>query len=614
MFVERDNVFRVVSVVITLGFACLLLTSAQANDESHVLFTNIGKAAASSAYGHLIVTINFSAIFHQHVIVRNEFQKLKELQFNTLEKGQRQASDSIFRTYGLERLEFALDVGSVLINEIGFFLGFEDSIVLDQNVTREFGTSSRFRRQALLGTLLSFGAIVYEEVQIQDILSEDRRRDQHISALELVVDDHAKQLSRHASLIRDLRVELHETTATLVEYGRIQAIVQTVAAFILTHNAELQNFAEGVFLSAGGRLCPLLTNPEAAIAAFKDLERIAAGNSLVPIFDSPARIFDARLSSFWDGEIIKFIVHVPFRSAAAMDLFKFIRLPVPLTNESVCRVHTDELFIAVDDTHSSHFTMTFEESEECTRAGNVHICPAAQLINQDMKDSCLGSIFIGDVTRAQELCDLTVSKFDQIEAVRVTDCVVRFAIPEPGVMAIEKCNNSALRSFHVQGFQTFQLAAACRLTVGQWSFVCPFKFKIEANKILRLPTTFLSLKLQALTDAGAPISEFDDAVAEQPSDEPLTYEQALAKLSREPFPHIWVWVVVSAAALAACVCGFGLLAWHRRRARVIIQEGVPPRTFPVADQQHQPVLPEQRPETDTSRLPSMVTALQECRT
>jgi len=142
----------------------------------------------------------------------------------------------------------------------------------------------------------------------------------------------------------------------------------------------------------------------------------------------------------------------------------------------------------------------------------------------------------------------------------------------------------------------------------------PVYFKIEANQILRLPTTFLSLKLQALTDAGAPISEFDDAVAEQPSDEPLTYEQALAKLSREPFPHIGVWVVVSAAALAACVCGFGLLAWHRRRARVIIQEGVPPRTFPVADQQHQPVLPEQRPETDTSRLPSMVTALQECRT
>ena len=159
---------------------------------------------------------------------------------------------------------------------------------------------------------------------------------------------------------------------------------------------------------------------------------------MVPVFDMPLHIFEARFYISWNKGIISFIVHLPFRRSDALDLFRFVRLPLPITIETVCHENTEEKYIAVDEKHASHFTMNYQEWQECMHVCSLYICPAAQLVSQHLKSLCLGSIFAGDIMSAQTCCGLTVAKFNQVQAVRVPDCIVQFAIPHPGALAIEK--------------------------------------------------------------------------------------------------------------------------------------------------------------------------------
>ena len=581
-------------------------------------FAHVGQAVQASSFGHVLLSFNFSSLFVSHLEFRTEFYRLQELYFNSTDVGQNKINQLLLNQFGFSKLAYLVDGGSELINELAVFLGFRQTIPLFTNMSAAdvyaTATKTRSRRQAsLFGALLSLGLGIMEESQIQEILAADRVRDKKINAVVLAIDDHARVLQEHANLLRDLRTELARSTAAVVEYGRATAIIQSVTARLVSHNLELQNFADGVYLSTNGRLCPLLVNPNMAVQLFGQLRDIAARNGFTPVDPEPASIFNSPLTFGWENGFLHIAVHIAFHEDAGLDLFRYVGVPIVFGNNSLCHVSTGEKYLAVDARHASHFVLSEVEFGLCNKLGNAFVCQQALLLNQRLISSCLGSIYTSNFDAIKERCSIKFTPFTEIFAKQLSGCVVQLVIPPGGSLLTTTCANGTRSSVLLKGVVAVRVNESCKISIGEWSFTCPKNFVKSSDKLLKIPTVVFSSLLQAVLVADDDdFSTFEKAVGLS-SDEPLTFEQALTKVSVSQLSTHGPWVV-SLLGASCVVISLGFITWRCRRRRAATQAlGTVNNIAASTQHPHEPSLPEQQPTIPSQpRIPSMVEAYQNC--
>ena len=605
------------------GSACLLVFVVRivalenyAHDQNFH-FAHVGHAVQASSFGHVLVSFNFSALFVSHLDFRTEFYRLQEQYFNSTDVGQHKINQLLLNQFGFSKLAYLVDEGSELINELAVFLGFHQNIPLFTNNMStadvySTATKPRNRRQAsLFGALLSLGLGIMEESQIQEILAADRVRDKKINAVVLAIDDHARALQEHANLLRNLRTELARSTAAVVEYGRATAIIQSVTARLVSHNIEIQNFADGVYLSTSGRLCPLLVNPNMAVQLFEQLRDTAARNGFTPVDPEPASIFQSPLTFGWENGFLHIAVHIAFHEDAGLDLFRYVGVPIVFGNRSLCHVSTEEKYLAVDARHASYFVLSEVEFGLCNKLGNAFICQQAQLLNQRLISSCLGSIFTSNFDAIKERCNIKFTTFTEIFAKQLSGCVVQLVIPPGGSLMTTTCMNGTRSSVFLRDVVAVQVNESCKISIGGWSFTCPRNFVKNSDKLLKIPSVAFSSLLQAVLVADDDdLSTFEEAVGLS-SDKPLTFEQALAKVSASQLSTHGPWVF-SLLGASCVVISLVFITWRCRRRRAATQalEAV---TAAAIQHPQEPSLPDQQPTIPSQpHIPSMVEAYKNC--
>ena len=574
-----------------------------------------GKAAGVGAVGHLFLPFNLTRIFSNHEFVLHEFRKFSS--WSSVRSNESDLSEA-YATYApifretMTRLDFLTEWGSNALNELALYLG------LPCQFSSNSTSSTRPKRQAIaaaIGSVFSIGLGFFEESQILAMKSDLVHQQHEIGGLITIAHQHERQITHNYNLIRELRHDVYRATSQLHAAHSIANAIIALAAFFVGHNAEIAQLTEGFFQLSSGHLSPLLVQPQAVIASFDQLKRKAEALGFVPSFSTADSLFSSAIAIAKHDNIFTVVVKIPFRSAAELDLYKFMELPLLVTNKSALIVKTTEKLIAVDKAHAFHFTLTQNDFMDCDKRGDMFSCPSSALLQTNLSKSCLGALMLVDIPAVKERCSLKVAMITETHAKLVNPCFAKFVFPPAGKTVAISCPGFPKNISRVGGNFDLQLKPGCEAAADNYYLKCPSSLNVTSD-FSKVTAPFI-FPFQTLF-AAAVSNEVDEVVRDwnmkdqRGFEDAPTVDEVLERLDYNNWQQI---AAITVGVCMAVLAGVGGILYRIRVRCRQRNEPVGPHLETTTEHQASSSHLSQThtlPRSDANEFPSMVDALRMC--
>ena len=455
-----------------------LVVTVKGNEEITIdqNFCQIGTLSTGLTYGHIHGKISF-----------NKLKMAYKSVIHYVEDRQRTTESNEERHF-IKTLSPQLQVASDTLKNI-------DYLFFAESKTRE-------KRQLFLGIAMALGIVssgmsIYNTAQIAKIYSTlSKQKSDTINGFKNVA--HALHEEDHAIHQLTKNINVLKTTCKYVleridnETNQINSLTNILSLVTLVNNlnAELLAWGRGLDSLSNGRLHPTLINTDRLTKSHKQIVEKARKVGLRPIHEEISYLFKNPISYLaTDEEEIILFVHVPLVEQDPLSLYEYLPIPKQIGNIFVT-IESTKTILASD--HQGQYGMEFSELDlircqtEDLRSGKLFICPNTNLMQNQVRQTCLGSLFFGHSKEALEKCLYFPQKLESQEefAKQISLDKIVFSSKE-NITIIETCPDSLRTIQNVTGLTTIKVTAGCKIITENYTFKSPIVIDTESEFISR---------------------------------------------------------------------------------------------------------------------------------
>ena len=258
---------------------------------------------------------------------------------------------------------------------------------------------------AAIGAVVSFASMIYDSVS--NLLTG-----RSISKLTVEVNRQGAQLSQVTKSVKIMQNSMEDIWSRLNSQGhwaRVSAEVLLLHASLDLVLEDSNRLVEGFQQLSFHRLSPRLVNATDLAQSLSVLRRRMneAGYELIP--QDLDDVFSCETSHLiFPNQTLLIFIHLPaIRSAAVMDLYTFIPMPLQLdpgTDGSMLLPAPEHRHIAV--TKDGTMTRVYTESAfgHCIKIASFFRCPESYTYDKRLTSNCLSALFRSDHVLIGKLC------------------------------------------------------------------------------------------------------------------------------------------------------------------------------------------------------------------
>ena len=431
------------------------VTCASSNLTMTSSFKRLGQLTTGLTYGHIHSSIDFAQLQRaQRLVVQGVMDQLRN-------------SNSANERALIEAIKPQLDIATKTIEDLhALFFGHE---------------ATRQKRQIFLGIALALGLVsagtsIYATTEVTRLhheLTNLRSDFKHIAQV-LTTDAHAvnqltenfRTLSKTCQLLlgkQNLNEQKISTTMTILG---LHSLVGNL-------NAQLSAWRTGLDALANGKLHPALIDHGKLKLALFNIEEKAKTSGRRLLHDDGNAIFKAPVSYLaTDKGAIVLIIHVPLIDHEPMDLFEFVPTPIKVRNLYL-EITTTNKILAFDKLGQQGKELSHSELLRCHSEdwhnGRIFVCPDANLLRNDIRKTCLGSIFFNVQKVMEDKCDHLLNRGNEENVRQVSQTEILVHLKEETTMT-ERCSNGTSYRNLKEGLTRLSTNPGCTLVTRDFTF------------------------------------------------------------------------------------------------------------------------------------------------
>ena len=473
------------TVILNIAILIAVISANEDGAQTHIEvkqnFRKIGNIATGLSYAHIHATVKFGKLKHAVNSVIKVLKIRQEQSTSEVEKGY------------IATIQPQLQIAKANLDNLqDLFFGENDV---------------RSKRQIFLGLAIALGIfntgmsifntaeIVKIHSQITGLQTDMIEGFEHVAHI-LNEEQHVLyQIVNNVNLIKETcRYALDQIQNEQEEIRTLQNIVG-LGALVSNLNAELAAWGRGLESLSHGQMHPTLINKTAMKKAFDSVQLQASQIGLQTLHKDWKSIYKTKLSYFsTKKEEIVIILHIPLVEQSPLEIFEY--LPVPFTMDKMfVTIEGDNNILATDLLGQHGLEMSSTDLLRCQTEdihhGKLFICPDTNLSQNQIRKSCLGSIFFGHQQEVVKQCHHFIHLFEQqTEFMKQIsdDTVVLFSKEDLTVR--QTCHKITKTLVNITGLTSITVKPGCKVTTEQYTFTSPTAFKIESDfivKTMRIP-------------------------------------------------------------------------------------------------------------------------------
>lgn len=472
----------IIALVILIAAICANDIGANQHIKVQQNFRKLGHLATGLSYGHIHATIKFNKLKHAvhsvlHVLKLRHDQSTSEVEkqfINTLQPQLQIAQDSLDDLHDL-------------------FFGDNDA---------------RSKRQLFLGLAFALGIFntgmsIYNTAEIAQLHSQitGLKTDmlegfRHVTHV-LEEDQHVlHQIVNNVNVIKEsCRYALDQINNQQDQIRTIQNMIE-IGAFVSNLNAELAAWARGLESLSHGTLHPTLVNKSAMKKAFESLQEKGMHIGLKTLHKSWMSVYKNKISYFsTKNEDIIVMVHIPLVEQDPLELLEYLPIPIKLENMFLMIEGSKNIF-ATDLQGQQGLEMSSTDLLRCQTEdlhhGKLFICPDTNLLQNQVRKTCLGSIYFGHQNEVVKKCNHFVNLHgDQTEFMKQIseDTVILFSKEDLTVRQV--CSGVISTIANLTGLTSLTVTSGCKLVTEEFTFRSPViidQQKDFIKKTMKIPS------------------------------------------------------------------------------------------------------------------------------
>ena len=493
---------------LVLTYAVFVSTQQENDIEGSASFRQIGFLASKLSYGHIHTTFNFR-------FLKKEHEKLTSFLDDEIIKATSESMDKSREYFSLVRQQ--LEISTQEINRIDDLFFNDDSI-------------HRNRRQIAgplgLGLgLFGLGTSIYNLIEIHQLhsqLTAVTHREEFI-AHELTAESNS--IATLSDSVQTLK-KVCETVTSAFEIHKLKVNRLFVDTTMVTqHNMKLLEWGRGAEALLFGSIHPALVNTTLLTAALESLKKKAEKKGLRLLHAEKSASFKAPIS-FFTTEEDQFIVilHIPLVETTPIGIYEYLPIPIQIGN-LIWIIDSHNSLLAMDKEGNQGLEMSqmdlFQCQVEKVHFGNLYLCPKANLIRNNIRNSCLGSLMVGNTETIKKRCKHSVEPIDQDReyAIQLSHDTVILNIKK-GDSVHEVCANGTRSDLKKIGFTRLQAHQNCQIISDDYVFTPQADFDINSEFIIQ---PFIFKRSELLDDIED--HQLDQALQELDKVKPLDRKQ-----------------------------------------------------------------------------------------
>ena len=547
----------ILSIAIVIAVISANKDGAQTHIEIKQNFRKIGNLATGLSYAHIHATVKFN--------------RLKSAVNNVLHviKMRREKTDSEVEKGYIDTIQPQLEIAKETLENLqDLFFGQSDV---------------RSKRQLFLGLAMALGIFntgmsIYTTTEIIKLHSQitGMQNDmidgfQHVAHV-LDEEQHVlHQMVKNVNIIKEsCRYALDQIQNEQQEIRSLQNIIG-LGALISNLNAELAAWGRGLESLSHGQLHPTLVNKLAMRRAFEDIKLQAVKVGLQTLHNDWTSIYRAKLSYFaTKKDEIVVIVHIPLVEQAPLEIYEYIPVPFSLDGMFVT-IEGNRDLLATDLQGQYGLEMSKTDILRCQTEdihhGKLFICPDSNLKQNQIRRSCLGSLFFGHKEVVQN-CHHFVHLYEQQSEFMKQisdDAVVLFSKED---LTVRQTCDKKTETLNVSGLTSLIVKPRCKITTELYTFTSPAVINVETDfiaKTMKIPRVHFTdgLETQELVGKLKELAKIKNPDNIHLNELKNWIQEEKTQVALQSIGH-----GTSAAAILCCIAVivvFSLLVWRYRK-------------------------------------------------
>lgn len=521
-----------------LIFFTLHLLQLQSCEGQHVIFENIGQMAGAISYQHVKLTLNLSSIFFQF---ENYHSALKMLHSNISlsdpfginnPNNFRASAAAILkdsRRLNLETIQQHMNEASDIADMVDTLQQVLPEVAVPNNIpsssspTHRTGRSPSFSNikkhisrarlainiskkiinamsggaTGLLG--LPFGIFgtfmgLYNQAQINALRRE----------LYSTIDAHnrlVEVVSQHDQLISEIDQQVVELT-NILHITLLQNPGYTSARLARIENqikSRLNIAIHTIQQAQHRRLAVDLLSAEQLNILFVKLQEQAVLNGCQLLVQHRSDLFQLETSYFFDGADIHLLVHVPMvPTDSLLRLFKLHPFPLPLIGSHVFIPSVKDDILAISSGfHRYSAQLSGTDLLGCHVINNIYLCERHGVLNSDLNNTCLGSLYMQDFDTVKSSCNLEIHRSGEIVHQLLNNWYLVYSTSTQTVPI--SCFNGTQSEKHIiKGTSKIYISPGCRAHLSQHLIISDIAIKLESD-LLHFEWRWDDIAMEGLT-------------------------------------------------------------------------------------------------------------------
>jgi hypothetical protein len=428
-------------------------------------FRKLGLYASQLSFAHI----------HTHIDLRKMISEHQEL---TLYLEENEKAENYGRLHHIvQMLRKQLDISSTTLQRLHLaFFGKE---------------SHRDRRQALAALSMGFGIFglgtsIYNTVEIGKLQGEMAKTQQEVSLIIEKMDEENEAVNKLSTSVMTLK----QTCQKVIEISKDNRIhvdhLFTLSLMVNEHNTKLLEVARGLESLLHGRLDPSLVNTLSLEEIMKSLNEKAAEQGLKLLHREISMVFKSPITYVaLENGLIDIIVHIPLVKQDPIELYEYVPIPIKIGN-LIMTVESQKEVLAMDKNGNLGLELSKVDLIQCqienTHDGKVYLCPNSNLVRNNVRSTCLGSLMSGRMETIRDRCHHLVEQSNLSEefAKQISQDTIIMYIQENDTAQLV-CRNGSRSAKLSMGLHRIVVSPGCQMISESFVFAPQVEVDISSS-------------------------------------------------------------------------------------------------------------------------------------
>jgi hypothetical protein len=428
-------------------------------------FRKLGLYASQLSFAHI----------HTHIDLRKMISEHQEL---TLYLEENEKAENYGRLHHIvQMLRKQLDISSTTLQRLHLaFFGKE---------------SHRDKRQALAALSMGFGIFglgtsIYNTVEIGKLQGEMAKTQQEVSLIIEKMDAENEAVNKLSTSVMTLK----QTCQKVIKISKDNRIhvdhLFTLSLMVNEHNTKLLEVARGLESLLHGRLDPSLVNTLSLEEIMKSLNEKAAEQGLKLLHREISMVFKSPITYVaLENGLIDIIVHIPLVKQDPIELYEYIPIPIKIGN-LIMTVESQKEVLAMDKNGNLGLELSKVDLIQCqienTHDGKVYLCPNSNLVRNNVRSTCLGSLMSGRMETIRDRCHHLVEQSNLSEefAKQISQDTIIMYIQENDTAQLV-CRNGSRSAKLSMGLHRIVVSPGCQMISESFVFAPQVEVDISSS-------------------------------------------------------------------------------------------------------------------------------------